>query len=106
MLFKNYPTFYVVITISLRPCFYLYNIYFQIKTTTYLISGLGIFLAFFGRKETFDNIATDIVFFAKVEELADFGRTLGTEAAGHITVGQARDFLKIRITFSMLVTFI
>lgn len=63
------------------------------------MSRLGIFLAFLRGKDAFDNVATDIVFFTKVEKLADFRRTLGTQAARHVAVGQARNFLESRITF-------
>lgn len=42
----------------------------------YLISGFSIFLALLSGEQAFNNIATDIILFAQVEQLADLGRPL------------------------------
>lgn len=67
-------------------------LYFN-NAIAYLVSGFSIFLALFSREQAFDDVTTDIIFLGQVEELADFGRTLGSKTTGYIAVGKTGNFL-------------
>lgn len=50
------------------------------------------FLAFLKGVGTLDDVVTDVVFLAQVEQAADLGGTLGSETTGDRNVGKTFDF--------------
>lgn len=68
--------------------------YLTAKYITNLISGFGVLLALLGGKQTFYDVATNIIFLGEVEQLADLGGTLGSKTTGDIAVSKSGNFLK------------